>query len=88
MRTIYKYPLVITDKQTLMLPANAEVLTVAGQHGQPCIWALVDTDAEPKPCEITMCGTGMPCDCALGDYIGTAQLLDGKLVLHVFMPGR
>ena len=88
MRTIYKYPLVITDKQTLMLPENAEVLTVAAQHGQPCIWALVDTDAELKPCEISMCGTGMPCFHTRGDYIGTAQLLDSKMVLHVFMPGR
>ena len=52
MRTIYKYPLVITDRQTRLLPANAEVLTVAAQHGQPCVWALVDMDAELKPCEI------------------------------------
>lgn len=88
MRTIYKYPLVITDKQTLTLPANAEVLTVAAQHGQPCIWALVDTDAELKPCEISMRGTGMPCFHTRGDYIGTAQLLDGKMVLHVFLLGR
>lgn len=85
MRTIFKCPLEITDKQTLMLPTNSEVLTVAAQHGQPCIWALVDTDAEAKPYELSMCGTGMPCDCAHSAYIGTVLLLDGKLVLHVFM---
>lgn len=84
MKTIYKYPLEIADRQTLMLPANPEILTVAAQHGRPCLWVLVDTDEELMPFEIAMYGTGMPCNCACNDYIGTVQLLDGAMILHVF----
>lgn len=85
MKTIYKYPLEVTDRQTLMLPAHPEFLTVAVQRGQPCIWALIDTDAELTPFTIAMCGTGSPCDRVRDEYLGTVLLLDGELVLHVFV---
>ena len=84
MKTIYKYPLEIADRQTLMLPAGHEILAVATQHGQPCLWVLVDTDEELMPFGIAMYGTGMPCSQTRKDYIGTVQLLNGAMVLHLF----
>lgn len=85
MKTIYKYPLEVTDRQTLMLPAHPEFLTVVVQREQPCIWALIDTNAELLPFTINMCGTGRPCHHGRDEYLGTVLLLDGELVLHVFV---
>ena len=46
MKTIYKYPLSLVDRQDLSLPRGAEILDVQLQCGQLCLWAIVDTDAK------------------------------------------
>ncbi len=94
---IYKYPFPVTDHITIMMPAGAKILTVqTQQHGndsmnkdgeQGCIWALVAPDAIPGPREFRLVGTGHPIDpeeAEYLDYIGTFQMLEGKLVFHLF----
>jgi len=80
MQTIYKYPLEITDRQSVWMPARAKLLTVQMQHGVLCLWAEVDTMNPDEEIAIAVYGTGNPC--AGGQYIGTAQ--DGPLVWHVY----
>lgn len=41
-KKIYKYPLETADRQKLILPKGAQILTVQEQHGQPYVWALID----------------------------------------------
>lgn len=80
---IWKYPLEITDSQPVPMPTGARILTVQVQHGQPCLWALVDPTRASKYREIRMVGTGHPAD-GLTNYIGTFQADGGALVFHVF----
>lgn len=79
MKTIFKYPLEITDRQTLYIPRNAKLLDVQVQRGIPCLWALVDTQKAKEPRKIQIFGTGHPAVEA-GIYIATFQT--GPLVFE------
>lgn len=83
MRTIHKFSLRIEDRQGVMLPAGAKLLTVQEQNGVLCLWAEVETLAPLEAVEFAVYGTGLPCDG--GQYIGTAQVRG--LVWHVYRLG-
>lgn len=82
-RTIWKYSLAVTDEQTLRVPAVRDVLCVQMQGPVPCLWAVVDPNADPKPLKIYTYGTGNPLPDDPGRYVGTYQM--GVFVWHVFM---
>ena len=84
MKTIWKYPLEIADEQTLQIPDGAQLLTVQSQDGAPCLWALVDPEAETKLCVLQVFGTGNPVQDE-GVYLGTFQVLQERFVGHVFL---
>lgn len=84
MSTIWKYPLEITDRQTLTMPAGAHLLTVQHQHGHLTLWAEVDPAAEPEDRTIAIVGTGNPMPSGTTAYLATAQAWVGHLVWHVF----
>lgn len=86
MRTVYKYPLEITDEQTVNLPKDAIILTVMEVRGQICIYAAVDTNNKPESRTIIMCGTGHSLQDGTILYIGSIKLYNENLVLHVFEP--
>ena len=48
MKSIWKYPIRPDDIVKLEMPKYANILTVQMQHGTPCIWAMVDTEAEKE----------------------------------------
>ncbi len=84
-RAVYKYPLRAVDNQAVDLPIGATLLAVQEQYGQPCLWALVDTDAGHLPRRIRIHGTGHPIENADAlKYIATFQLSGGALVFHAF----
>ena len=83
MKTIFKYQLAITDEQTLFLPKDAEILSVADQGGMLCMWAAIETCNLPESRVIKIYGTGhtlQPDE----RYIGTIMQAGGALVWHVF----
>ena len=89
MRTVHKYdlPSIGTTEDTfeLLLPADARLLTVQLQYGEPKLWALVDTERERVPYRLRVAGTGHPLDGdALHTYLGTVQFAGGRLVFHYF----
>lgn len=92
MKTIYKYQLMMADKQCIDMPVGAQVLCVQTQNGDPCIWAVVDDQAPKHPVTFFIRGTGHD----LGEiatafqvtYLGTFQLDQGTLVFHVWRLGR
>ena len=49
MKRIYKYQLIVTDRQDVQLPEGAEILTIQTQVDTPCLWALVDILATEAP---------------------------------------
>lgn len=84
MKSIWKFPLQITDEQTLEIPKYSEMLAVQVQNGVPCLWARVDPTASKETRKIITHGTGHQVPPATGQYIGTYQVAGGDLVFHVF----
>ncbi|MCD8178085.1 MAG: hypothetical protein LUE98_11935 [Tannerellaceae bacterium] len=58
MKTIHKFPLVVTEEQTISLPKGAVLLSSQIQNGVPILWAEVDTNAEKHAVTVKMFGTG------------------------------
>lgn len=87
--TIWKYPLVIADRQRIEMPKGAKILTVQAQDGQACLWALVNADeGEMETRDFVIYGTGHYVSPLPGVYIGTVQMAGGRLVWHVFEEPR
>ncbi len=82
---IYKYPLKVTDEQTVRLPVDSEILCTQIQHGAPYIWALVNEESQlTEERTFITHGTGHQCSQKIGAYLGTYQLEGGAFVGHVF----
>jgi hypothetical protein len=97
---IYKYPLDLTERQSIRMPSGATILSLQVQHGQICLWAVVDPDAPLMDCVFLIVGTGHPLPDEVervyaesftrhpqgggGQYIGTVQMAGGSFVWHVF----
>lgn len=87
MKRIYKYPLIVTDQQDVLLPMGADILTIQTQADTPCLWALVDPGGATEARVIEIFGTGHVVREDMGvsrKYITTFQLADGALVFHAF----
>lgn len=84
--TIWKYPLAVTDTQSVSMPKGAKILTVQIQRGEACLWALVEPDNPTETRIIEIFGTGhpIPDGAAKREHIGTFQLPELGLVFHVF----
>lgn len=81
MNAIWKFPL--TSAETDIEAHIINFLTVQMQNGQPCVWAIVDPDREPKKYKVTILGTGWECRrIDASRYIGTVQ--DDMYVWHCF----
>ena len=84
MLTIWKYPLLVTDEQTIEVPYEARFLTVQKQDKQPVLWALVDPKNHKISKTIHIFGTGHEIPRDIGSYISTFQMHEGMLIFHVF----
>ena len=87
MNRVYKYPLPVNDLVTIAMPRLAHILTAHAQHGEICVWALVNPDEqEVEQRTFRIAGTGhdvnVPINCLR--YIGSAHLHGGSLVFHIF----
>ena len=54
---VWKYGL-HTGRQTIQMPAGAQIVSAQMQGSSPCIWALVDPDRILKPRIVELVGTG------------------------------
>ena len=87
MITIYKYDVPGGGDFQLVLPANAKILTVQVQYGEPCIWAFADTEEKSEVRHFGLIGTGCHRELdshKIKQYIGTFQMEGGALVFHLF----
>lgn len=84
MKTIWKFPLSVTDEQDIMMPAGAEVLAVQEQFGMAQAWAIVDPEQPQYLVRFSIRGTGHPLG-AVGQYVGTFQMEAGGFVFHAFV---
>lgn len=86
MRVVWKYDLA-PGLNELPMPEGGEILTAAAQLDTPVIWAKVDPDRTRVRRTVLAVATGQRVD-ALGAYVGTALLLGGNFVLHIFDQGE
>jgi hypothetical protein len=84
MKTIYKYAIDTRDLIKIDMPVGAEILSLQTQKGEPCLWALVDTEAPKEVRVFEIYGTGHPVDDDPKKFLGTFQLRGGDLIFHVF----
>lgn len=85
--SIWKYPLEVTNRQEVLMPKGAVILSVHVQDGSPCIWAIVNPRqgaSTAAPRVIRMYGTGHHFDVESFAFIGTFLVASGTLVFHVF----
>lgn len=86
-KTIWEFPLEVTDYQQVDVPSGADVISAQLQGVVLCAWAIVDPESPPKPRGFAVVGTGHPfhkrMTAGLGfTFISTVQI--GSLVFHVF----
>jgi len=84
---IFKYNVAPQKIITIPMPQGAEILSFQVQHGEPCIWALVDEKAIFENRYFKLFGTGHEVYQDMGvvrKFIGTIQLDNGNLVFHLF----
>lgn len=86
MKRVYKYPIRIEDRQVVGFHKGAEILSVQVQEGKLCLYALVDISVvEIEFVPICIYGTDHNIENADNlKFIGSIQMYDGELVLHVF----
>ncbi len=84
MKTIWKYTLQETPRQTILMPTGAEILHLDMQKSELCIWARLESENPLEGRVILILGTGDPAD---GDskYIDSIQI--ATRVWHVFDAG-
>jgi hypothetical protein len=84
MKTIYKYPVQITDRQQVSMPSGALIVHFANDPGgQPSIWAEVETTNPVVSHDLWIVGTGHPIpDAAL---IHVASMVCQCFVWHLYI---
>ena len=83
METVYKYK-INPDVSGIRLPIGAEVLSVAFQGDEFCIWAKVNPDMiETELRSFVTCGTGHLVPRGKLKFIGTGHM-DNGLVFHAW----
>lgn len=83
-KVVWKYSVGRTDRFTLILPHEAQVLGVQMQGDEPCLWALVDPAAPAEPRTFCLVSTGEAIGAEVLAYVGTFHLHGGRTVLHLF----
>lgn len=85
MLAVYKYPVPVNDTFIIDMPEDGKLLTVDMQHGQPQLWALVDSSRKKVPRHFRLAGTGHPIDDREPlEYVNTFQVDGGSLIFHLF----
>lgn len=87
MKTIYKYHIEITDRQTILLPEHSQVIHAGlDPQGKPCLWAIVNTHLGTLcPLTVFVVGTGNPMPAAVSSIRHIGSFIDGPFVWHIFI---
>jgi len=86
MDTIFKYPIEITDKQTLQIPSQSSPLYAGlDPNGKPCIWCCVDSNKTNHEVTVYVVGTGNPMPERNPTLIYVGSFVQRSFVWHIFM---
>jgi hypothetical protein len=82
MKQVWKFKLYPGSQECTEMPEGAEILSVAFQGGDLCMWARVDPEAILVKRSFTVYGTGHDIEYDNLRFYGT--VFTGSLVFHVF----
>lgn len=84
MRTVWKFPLVLTDRQTIPMPEGAVIRHVAQDWtDEISAWVEVESDSEMPTVDVNIVITGTGHEIpAGGEFVGT--VLAAPFVWHVW----
>lgn len=87
MKTVWKFPLDITDDQDIKCPAESVPLFVGQQNDQPALWMLVESAEREVQRHVSIHGTGHDTKGTpyLLQYVGSFIVHDGAFVGHVWL---
>jgi hypothetical protein len=80
---VLKYPLEKKHRQTVMLPADGEIVAVQAQHDCCTVWVQTRSPENITPRAFVCAFTGDELPEKLR-YRGTCQFHDGSTVVHVY----
>ena len=82
MRTIYKYPINLNEKQSILTYEGAKPLRIAIQESTICVWMEVSTEEKKVDKNIYCFGTGFELPNLDLKYIGSVD--DFPFVWHIY----
>lgn len=88
MKAIYKYQIHGPGSVVIEMPRGAILLHAREQNDTACIWAQVDPSEPPEYRRVFAVETGMTIVPDGGRYLGTAIMINGRYVLHIFEPAN
>lgn len=88
-KVIWKHQLPVNGYVELLLPKNADLLTIGNQDGFPVLWEChwVQFNKDLKKVLLACVFTGEEIEARVKEYIGTTTNYRG-LVTHVFLIAR
>ena len=84
MKSIWKFSVPIGASIHISMPIGAQIIAFQTQYDKPCIWAIVELGVDFEVRKFAIVGTGQKFEKVPGEYIGTAQMIAGTLVWHLF----
>lgn len=90
MLTIHKINLEVKQVQRIVLPYEAEILTIQSQFDEPVLWAIVNTEVtvhEERIISMYETGKMLP-EMSDKKYLSTIQSDGGNYVLHCFISNK
>ncbi|HEY1644833.1 MAG TPA: hypothetical protein VGF75_00420 [Candidatus Saccharimonadales bacterium] len=83
MKTIYKYTLGMYSRETIGMPAGAEIIAIKLHYFSYELWAIVEPDQPMENRTIIIVGTGRELPDEPLKHIDT--VIDGSYVWHFFV---
>lgn len=82
MRSIWKFPLIITDKQIIEGPIKSVLHVGLDPRGYLCLWAEVDTADPSTDLTVYIVGTGNTIPDEVTTHYGS--VMQGSFIWHVY----
>lgn len=84
-KVVWKFPLVIADVSVIEIPSDYRFIHVGlDPSGDPCVWAIVDTESPKKSKPLYIAGTGHKLKTFQHANSHIGSFVQGGFVWHVF----